>query len=330
MKQYKKYIVPVVAVIAAVWVICISFSVYYKVSQNKKIREGQTDFAIVTQQPIPQSTAGSTPKTTEKSDLSDLSGTSSYFIFSDVPMDSTTANGIDDIFGAGNNEAQGGNTQQTTDGFKMPSNKDEVVEAYVAAVNKLKGTDSFTLVKENEPTITVDEVTGGSLIKNAVDSSIKSNTEKIVSPATYVFTGGQSPDGETPNSIIAPENKNAVLSSDNVLDAKATRIDNEKYKITISLGQQKQTLNKGAAGYSDIMDVIKVEDFNMPNSLEISTLDITYSNSTIEAEIDKDGKILSMKHNLNVKEAVGTGKLAMISATLKMHGTYYTNYKITY
>lgn len=323
-KKYKKYIIAAACMVAVLWIGCISFAIVYKNAQNRKAQEYQTNFAIVTQQYIAQSTAARTTSNslTESGTLSPNETTSEYFTFDaddnispEQPAQNTSTPA----------EIPAQETQLT-----LPQGKEAIVTAYVTAVNKLKGTDNFTLIKENEPSVEVIDVTGGSLIKDTVNSSIKENTEKIISPATYNFSGGKTADGTLPTAVIAPENKNAVLASGDVVSAKAEKVDDNSYKITITLGTQTQTLEKSAPGYSGVMDVISLDDFDLPSSLQITSLNITYTDSSIEAVIDKDGKLISMTHDMNIEEVVGEGKLTIISSTLKMKGQYHSAYKITY
>lgn len=325
LKKYKKPIIAAACSVAVVWVCCISFAIAYKVSQNRSAQQYQTSFQIVTQKAIAQNTSPQTQASsqTQSDTLLGDETTSSFFTFdSNGDITQQTTQTVTETV-----------TEQTTkaqEKLTVPKGKDKIISAYIKAVNKLKGTDSFTLVKENEPTVEVVDVTGGSLIRSMVDSSIQKNLEKIQSPATYVFSGGKAADGTAPTDVIAPEGKNAVLKADDAVQAKAEPVDENSYKITINLGVQVQTLEKSAPGYSGVMDVISIDDFDLSDKIEITSLNIYYNKSTIEAVIDKDGRLISMTHDLNINEAVGEGKLSALSSTLKMKGTYHSTYKITY
>ena len=78
------------------------------------------------------------------------------------------------------------------------------------------------------------------------------------------------------------------------------------------------------------MEVINVDSLGLPSSAKISELNITYNNSTIEAEIDKDGRITSMTHTLIVSKADGQGKMLMVPITVELHGSCVSSYSISY
>lgn len=325
LKKYKKPIIAAVCAVAALWVCCISFAIVYRVSQSRSAQQYQTSFEIVTQKTVAQNTLPVTQQSTQTQPNSFFGGetTSSFFTFDALGDDSTTQQ-------AAQSPTDQMQESQTQAQLNVPQGKDAIISAYVEAVNKLKGTDNFTLIKETKPTVEVVDVTGGSLVKGMVDSSVQDNLSKIQSPATYTFSGGKASDASTPTSVIAPENKNASLNSADAVLAKAEPIDANSYKITINLGVQTQTLEKNAPGYSGVMDVISLDDFDLNEKIEITSLNIVYGKSTIEAVIDNSGRITSMTHDLNVSEVVGEGKLSVISSTIKMKGNYHSTYKITY
>ncbi len=210
----------------------------------------------------------------------------------------------------------------------VPSGKNEVVAAYVTAVNKLKATSNFTLVKQDVLTVDIDNISGGSSVQNIASSLIKNNTN--TDPVTYNFSGSLDPStGKSPTAVIAPLGSDASLGSNIVTSAQATANSSGGYKLTIKLGKAVQTLTSPAEGYSTSMEVINTESLGLPSAASITTLNITYDNSTIEAEIDKDGRITSMKHTLVVSEANGEGKM-LVPITVELHGNYVSDYKISY
>lgn len=210
----------------------------------------------------------------------------------------------------------------------VPSGKNEVIAAYTQAVNKLKSTATFTLVKQDILTVDIDSISGGSSVQNIASSLIKNNTN--TDPVTYNFSGGSDPStGKSPTAVIAPLGSDASLGSNIVTSAQATANSSGGYKLTIKLGKAVQTLTSPAEGYSTSMEVINTESLGLPSAASITTLNITYDNSTIEAEIDKDGRITSMKHTLVVSEANGEGKM-LVPITVELHGNYVSDYKISY
>lgn len=210
----------------------------------------------------------------------------------------------------------------------VPNGKEAVIKAYAEAVNKLKNTASFTLVKQDILSVEIDDISGGSSVQNIASSMIKNNTN--TDPVTYNFSNGSDPStGKSPNAVIAPLGSNATLPSGIVTSAEALANSSGGYSLTIKLGKAVQTMTSSAEGYATSMEVINTDSLGLPSSASISSLNITYDNSSIEAEIDKDGRITSMVHTLVVSEADGEGRM-LVPITVKLHGNYVSNYKISY
>lgn len=212
---------------------------------------------------------------------------------------------------------------------KVPGSKKDVIDAYVKAVNKLKNTKNFSLSKEDTLNIQIDDITGGQAVENLASSLISNNAK--TAPETYAFSNGiDAASGKSPNAVIAPLNTSASLKKSAVTSAKATSTGGGAYTLKIVLGEEVQTLNLPAEGYATTMEVINVDSLGLPSNAKISTLDITYDNSVIEASIDKEGRITSMKHELNVTRASGQGKYFLLPVTVSLHGDYTSSYSISY
>ena len=70
----------------------------------------------------------------------------------------------------------------------VPKEKADIITAYVNAVNELKKTKNFTLVKTNNLNMTIDELTGGDTIKGIADELVKKNSPN--GTKTYTFKDG--------------------------------------------------------------------------------------------------------------------------------------------
>lgn len=211
----------------------------------------------------------------------------------------------------------------------VPSGKKEIISAYLDAVNKLKDTSSFFLTKDDKLSVEIDSISGGSSVQNIASSMIKNNTKN--EPVSYNFSNGVDPSsGKSPNAVIAPLSQKAQLSANDVTNATASQNSGGGYSLKLTLGEATQTLSSPAAGYSTSMEVINVDSLGLPSSASISELNITYNNSVIEAEIDKDGRITSMTHTLVVSKANGNGKMLLVPITVELHGSFVSNYKISY
>lgn len=222
----------------------------------------------------------------------------------------------------------------TTKKSNVPSGKKEIVDAYLTAVNKLKRTDKFNLVKTNNLTIELDDIQMGSgsslnTAKNLVDSYIKNNAG--VETTTYNFVNSMdSATGKSPSQVVAPFEDTATVSTDLIEKATATEGKNGSYTITLTLGKQTQTMDTAAPGYSTLMHIITLDQIGLSSTITVNEMTIVYDSGKIEATIDKDGIITSMTHYMNVPEGVGKGKMTFISGSLYMHGDFTETYQITY
>lgn len=216
----------------------------------------------------------------------------------------------------------------------VPKTKSEIVSAYIKAVNKLKKTKNFTLVKTNSLNMTIDELTGGESIKNMADKLVKQNSPK--GSMTYTFKDGiaqetgEEQSGKSPDQVIAPIGKNAAVTEGFVKDAFAKADSNGGYTLRLSFNSETQTLDSEASGYANCMEVIDIEALGLPSGTKLETLSIVYDNSYIEATVNKDGKITSMKHYMQVTSASGNGKYLIIPVQMKSHGDFTSEYQITY
>lgn len=209
----------------------------------------------------------------------------------------------------------------------VPSTKADIVAAYVNAVNRLKATPNFTLTKNDQLSVSVDEMTPDS-VRSLADSMIASNTD--TSPTTYRFVGGSDPtSGASATHVIAPKDRSASLSPNAVTGATATPTGDGGYRIHLTLGTEHQTLTSAAPTYSTVMDVIDPDGLGLPSGAKIDRFDITYSGGTIDATIDSQGRITAMTHHLTVPGASGSGTF-MVAVTMRMHGEHTATYQISY
>ena len=219
----------------------------------------------------------------------------------------------------------------------VPKEKADIITAYVNAVNELKKTKNFTLVKTNNLNMTIDELTGGDTIKGIADELVKKNSPN--GTKTYTFKDGMAQEtaaeqaGKSPNQVIAPMGKETAISEDFVKSASAKADGKGGYTLKLTFGSQTQTLTEEAAGYASCMEVISLEALGLPSSAKLDEVSIEYNNSYIEAAINKDGKLTSMKHYMQVPSASGSGKykvVVSIPVEMKAHGDFTSEYKISY
>lgn len=311
MNFQKKHIQIIAILVVGIWIGCIVFAVSAKYTKKK--------YAVTTTAPVTEQSTFS-PATT----LEPISTQPS----TEKPKETETK--------AVTEKKEESTTAKPT--LSIPNSKAEIVEAYISAVNNLKHTDNFSLAKMEALDIQIDDISGGSTAKVLVQKLIDENSKKT--PENYKFVNGANINsfkvndveakGMTPNQAIAPRNIDAALSPGNVVSATAKKMSNNAYKVTLTLGKQTQTLSSAAPGYSTAINVVDPSTLNLPRSISISEMNVTYNNTVIEATIDTEGRILAMKHSVEVPVAEIEGKITLASVSLRIHGNFTASYTITY
>lgn len=215
-------------------------------------------------------------------------------------------------------------TQPTTQASSIPQSKEQILAAYINGVNALKNTPNFILNKTDKLNIIIDEITGGSMVEAFANTLIPSP-----SPENYTFLGGvDAATGKTPNAVIAPLDKAAACDINAVTSAVAQPNTNGGYTIQLILKEEIQTYTSPAPNLSTMVQVIDASAL-LPPGATIQEMNVNYAPSTITAVFDSQNRIVSMQHVL-VSEGGGKGGMAFITATMKMHGDYTSDYTISY
>lgn len=320
MEKYKKYIQLGVILIVAVWVFCIVFVVSVKSSRkNAPTAAAPTTTAA--------QIATMAPSTTEEQTQTTAPSTTSPKVSIDGNNVTTSVDTSTPQWKLDEESKAAQTTAPQSESAPIPTEKKDIVDTYVAAVNKLKQTEKFNLTKTPTLSVSIDSVSGGSVVRSMAQKIIDQNSDNT--PKTFSFSAGKAADGSTPNSVIAPMNQAAVLSASDVVSASSKKGKNGSFTLTINLGKAKQTLDSVPTSYSGVTDVLTTEAMGL-SGMNISSMDITYANSYIKATLDSNGRITSMTHYIEVTNGSGSGKLALISAQVSMHGSLKTDYKITY
>lgn len=213
-------------------------------------------------------------------------------------------------------------------GLAVPSTTSEIISAYVNAVNALKAEQNFSLIKTDSLDITIDDMTGATVLSGIANSVIASNTPS--GSYYYTFTNGYDSSGATPTSVIAPLNMSASLSESGVLSASATATATGGYVITIYLADELQTLSAPATNHYTTVEVVNLDAVGIPSGTDVEVLNITYSGTIIQTEINSDGKIVSIYHELPVYDAYCEGTYLFVSAFAQIHGLYTSTYQVAY
>ena len=216
-------------------------------------------------------------------------------------------------------------TQPTTaQTAQAPQSKEAIIAAYLNGVNTLKSTQNFILNKNDTLNITIDEITGGSVVEAFANTLIPSPA-----PESYTFLGGvDAATGKTPNAVIAPLNVAAQVDPTAVTTAVSQANADGGYTVQLIIQEEIQTLSSPAPNLSTMVQVIDASSL-VPAGATVTEMTVNYSPSTITAVFDSQNRIVSMQHKL-VSQGGGKGKMALITATMSMHGDYTSDYTIIY
>lgn len=311
--EYKKIMQIAVIAVVAVWVFCISLAVSMKVVKKN-------NNPTTTQAPQIGTTTGNEQiAVTSSQQLSSIGGNNISEQFQDTTAQQVAASTA--------NSQQTSTTQGSAPTSTVPKSKSEIIASYVNAVNALKGTSNFSLYKDDKLNITIDSISGGSVVEKFAQSMLASSQKQ---PITYNFQNGvDSSTGATPMSAIAPLNKSASIDESFVTNATATPNADGGYTIDLSFASESQTYPNETVHHKNVVEVVDVEGL-IPSGATINNMNMTYSGTNIKATIDSSGKITYMRHYLNVENCTGSGSMSVFTMDITLHGDFVSEYTITY
>jgi len=208
-------------------------------------------------------------------------------------------------------------TPETTTEVNPASwSKDEIISFITNAVNKTKAyTGQVTVHRTENIDVTLDALSPN---LPAIKSLANSVIGKIIKPTdeTLTFSGGKATNSEGETiPMLLPKRQSFSLPASGVASASAQKSGNN-IQVTIKLVSEKGTLNSlptynsGAMGYLDPSEL----DLDV---VTISTMDVTYSGSTMVAVVNPDGYVVSANYDIPISmEATGkalgfTGSLSI-------------------
>ena len=122
----------------------------------------------------------------------------------------------------------------------------------------------------------------------------------------------------------------AYLDESAIKSASAAGNASGGYTVALELNDENQSLTSKAKNHDGLFETITVESLGLPNNLTVTDLSITYSESKIIADINKDGKLDKIQYVMPVKEAAGAGKFMGTNIDIKIHGQYDCTITFTY
>lgn len=321
----KKIIQLAVIAVVGVWVFCMS--TFLSVSVGRKMLASQTTAPAVTAPTVPSTTA---PATTEAPSTTRLP-VGGNIVMADVSVEDPqwyveeqesikVSQVIDEVNRTNTTE------KTTKPKSNVPSGKTEIIRTYVDGVNKLKASTDFSLYKDDKLNLVIDKMPAEGIAKSMAETLMQQAQKK---PITYNFTGGtDAGTGLTPNQAIAPLNVAATVEESAISSAVASATQDGGYKITLVMNPELQTYTTPAKNHSTMVEVVDIAPY-IPKGLTVKTLDMSYTDTKIEAIFDKDGRITSMVHFLKVEKAVANVNF-LIDVEVIVHGDFTSNYTFSY
>lgn len=327
-----------VIIICGVWIFCASMIIGVH-QMRKNAPEPSTLPPLTTGAPLTQAPP---PETTAKSEGETVSATAGekVTVDSNNPQQNTEITVGDPEWLVSERESEEESkkaaeeeSKKAQEEKKFPKTKQEIIFAYVEAVNALKAEPNFKVTKTNKFNVVLDEFTGTDALKKIADEIIKTNTAS--EPLTYTFKDGMAQEtgaeqlGASPNQVIAPEGKTAFIDEQAVKSAETKKNADGGYTLKIFLNAETQTVDTPAKNHSNCMETIDMEALGLPSGAQIDEMNILYDDSYIEAVLNKDGKLTKITHYVKIPQADGNGKFLM-SIEMKAHGDFTSVYEIEY
>lgn len=321
----KKIIQLAVIAVVGVWVFCMSSLL--SVTMGRRMLAAQTTAPVVTAPTVPSTTAPTTtaPPSTTRLPIG------GNIVMADVSVEDPEwyveeqeSIKISQVI----DEVNKNNTTEkpTKPKSNVPNGKSEIIKTYVDGVNKLKASTDFSLYKDDKLNLVIDKMPAESIAKNMAESLMQQAQKK---PITYNFAGGvDAGTGLTPNGAIAPLNVSAAVDESAVTSAVVSETGDGGYKITLLMIPELQTYTTPAKNHSTMVEVVDITPY-IPKGLTVNTLDMSYTDTKIEATFDKEGRITSMVHYLKVEKAVANVNF-IIDVEVIVHGDFVSNYTFSY
>ena len=310
--EFKKLVRILSVTAVGVWLFCLSFLVAYQVTEKQAQKYTTTMPPIVTNTPIDNNSVTNPTLSTLPNLNVDVS----------VPtpdMNQPTQQG--------QQPTEAPTQQQASSGVKVPASKAEAIAAYVNGINTLKQTQNFTCLRTSMLNVSIDKISGGSVVEKAANMVIEQNQ---IPPTTYTFVGGvDAASGATPNSILPPPNKQCIVNEDYVTSATCTPTADGGYTMTLLLKDEAHIHPGKADNLENIVEVVDTSAL-IPSQATVHYIEIYYSGVYVTANFDAQGRMTYTKNYMEVQQMRGSGSMLGFTMTVEGHGDFYGEYAITY
>ncbi len=311
-----KKLVKILSVVAiAVWLFCLSFLVSYQVTEKQAQKYTTTLPPIVTNTPI-------------------IPGNDSVPTQPQPTLPTPTDIGVD-VNTPTQNTTQGeapvtvptDAPTQIAPTTNVPSTKSEIVAAYVNGINTLKATPNFTCLRVSKLNVSIDKISGGTVVEKAANMVIEQNQ---IPPTTYTFVGGvDAATDVTPMGILPPPNKQSIINESFVKNATAAPTADGGYTLRIDLNDEAHIYPGQADNLVNIVEVVDTTAL-IPAQATTHYIEIYYSGVYVTANFDSQGRMTYTKNYMEVKQMRGSGSMMGFTMTVEGHGDFYGEYTVTY
>lgn len=310
--EFKKLVRILSVTAVAIWLFCLSFLVAYQVTEKQAQKYTTTVPQIVTNTPIDNNILTDPTLPTLPNAGNDVS----------VPTPDMTQPTQQD-----QPATEAPTQQQAPSGIKVPSSKSEAIAAYVNGINTLKATPNFTCLRTSKLNVSIDKISGGSVVEKAANMVIEQNQ---IPPTTYTFVGGvDAASGATPMSVLPPPNKQCIINEDYVTSATCTPTADGGYTMTLMLRDEAHIYPNEAANLANIVEVVDTTAL-IPAQATVHYVEIYYSGVYVTANFDSQGRMTYSKNYMEVQQMRGSGSMVGFTMTVEGHGDFYGEYAITY
>ena len=210
----------------------------------------------------------------------------------------------------------------------VPTNRASVIASYEKGINNLKKTKKMTVTEESRYNITINDITGGYLVKQTTETLI--SQFMATTPKVYTFKDGVEASGNlTPTDVFPPFEKSLKMNDAAVYSATAKATADGGYTLTIKLKDEKQGTYTAAKNHEEITIPIRLDEL-FSAGMVIDDYELTYSGTTITALFDKNNRITYLEHFVSAPNAVGNGTFSMVPFDVDLTCNYIAKYDITY
>lgn len=312
--KIKKNHKTIISVVLSLWIFFMGFELgNYTGSQGVETTTQATTAVVVTTTEAAVVTTTAAPVVTQATTTTAIADDNT-----DVDVDVNTDANDDTEVETTEAEVQDVSTYSTA----------QVIEKINEAMSNLENQTDFTATKSEDISVTVTDCSVSSLT-DTVNSIVQGFVG--VTEETYTFVGGVDGSGNTPTTVIPPDDINFYVSADMVTAATATQSgDNVIYSFTlvaesttIEAGNDVPAYHSTTVGYLDLLGL------DLPSIVSITNADMNYHGATMTITVDSQGRITTLDIDFPM-DGSGTAKVVLVSGSASFEGGMDSSWTFTY